>query len=160
MVATTSIEIRRGDYIGAGIYRTSEGDIRSTLTGIKLQVDQIQVAINKELIQISTIAGNVTGQRLTDLGRCSESLTLKGTITKDTTNNVRAIHIAKDFEYAVLNWYTQTVIESLIWYDESDTSEAFTFSGYPLRGTFSYTAGELDSYPFTLQWVWGVKSTS
>ena len=101
----TSVEIRRGDYTGAGIYRTSEATSRSTLTGIKLQVDQIQVAINKEIVQISTITGNVSGQRLTDIGRCSESLTLKGTITKDIVNNVRAVYLAKDFEYACLNWH-------------------------------------------------------
>jgi hypothetical protein len=156
----TNIEIRRGDYTGGGIYRTSESTSMASLTGIKLQVDQIQVAINKEILQLSTIGGNVGGQRLTDLGRCSESLTLKGTITKDNTNNVRAVHFAKDFEYACLNWHTQTSIETLIWTDESDTSETFTFTGYPLRGTFSYTAGDLDIFPFTLQWVWGVKSTS
>ena len=148
------IEIRRNDYTGAGIYRTSESDVRSTLTGIKLQVDSLQEALNLEVLQIPTNISYSLGQELSVPGMSSDTFTLKGTITKDKTNDVSGVYTALDLRYALLNWHT-TGLMTLVWTDEADSGVTMSYTGLMLRVSIAYNATNLDQFPFTLTFVWG-----
>ena len=153
---TTSIEIRRADYTGAGIYRTSTATTRSTITGIKLQVDSLQEAITKDVSKLPTAsdtADSTTYNWLMDLGLGSDTFTLKGVISKDNTNSVDAVYIKEDLRYAVRNWFISGNV-TLVWADEA-SSVSTSYTGLPLTATFQYKAGELDLFPFTLQFIYG-----
>lgn len=155
----TSVELRRGDYTGGGVYRTANGDTQANLTGIKLQVDSIQEALKKDVFQLSYISSSDPAQqRFNDLGKGSDVFTLKGTISKDS-NGVNGVKHMLDLRYAVRVWY-QSGICSLVWTDESLTTETMTYTGFPIMATFGYTAGNLDMYSFTIQFAKGVLSSA
>ena len=148
-----TVEIRRADYAGAGVYRTGEGDTRANLTGILLQVDSIQEGIDRK-VNVSPLPEDPDNPFIIDLGMGVDTFTLKGTITKDETNDVRGTHIYQDVRYASHYWRESGVI-SLVWTDEADTGETGTFEGFITIATFRYTAGELNIYNFTLQFTKG-----
>jgi len=151
----TLIELRRGDYATAGIYRTSESTTRSTITGIKLQVETLDESFTKQLIQTSTI-NFPDGQKLRDNGMSTDVFTLKGIITRDKTNNVDGHYIYLDFRYAVQYWYKTAGAVQLVWVDE-ESGVSTTISGMPLRGSMQYRAGEIGVFPFTMQFVKGTR---
>lgn len=142
------IELRRADYTGAGIYRTTTGTTRSSITGILLQIDSIQEAMNKELTATSVTA-NPEGQWVTDTGRGSDTFTLKGVITGNTT--VPALYTYLDFRYAIFYWYTSGVI-TLRWTDEL-SGVVMSYTGYLKMGTGGFNAGSLNEYNITFQFI-------
>ncbi len=149
----TSIEIRRADYTGAGVYRTAEGDTRANLTGIKLQVDSLQEGIDRK-INVLPLPEDPENAFVIDLGMGVDTFTLKGAVTSDTANSVHAVHIMLDLRYATQFWRESGLI-SLVWTDEGDTGVTHTYSGFITISTFNYTAGEVNLFPFTLQFVRG-----
>lgn len=153
----TSVELRRYDYGTAGVFRTSESDTRGNLTGIKLQVEQLQISIVKDLITLgvySDTAGSTQNQWVTDLGIGKCSITVKGIITRDATNSVDGIVIMQDLQYAVENWFLEGVL-SLVWTDEQDGGQTITYTGFPINANFQYSAGTLGVFPFAFQFIRG-----
>lgn len=149
----TSVELRRSTYTGAGIYRTAEGDTRSTLTGIKLQVEDVQESIDRKTI-VSPLPGDPDDPFIVDLGSGQDTFTLKGVVTSDATNSVDAVHIMLDLRYVAQFWYSTGLI-SLIWTDEGDTGVTHTHAGYVRNANFRYSAGTPNHFPFVIQFERG-----
>ena len=148
-----TVSIRRADYTGAGIYRTSESTNRTTLTGILLQVDGLQEAIDRK-ISVNPLPEVPDNPLLISLYQGTNDFTLKGAITPDTVNSVGGVHRYLDLRYAVLNWDADG-LTSLVWTDEADATVTHTHDGYLKTATFQYNAGELGIFPFTLQFARG-----
>lgn len=142
------IELRRGDYAGDGIYRASTSTVRSSITGILLQMDSIQEAMTKELTATS-VGSNPEGQLVTDMGLGSDTFTLKGTIT--ASGDIPALYIYLDFRYAIFNWYSSGAI-TMIWTDEV-SSQTMTYTGYLKMGTGQFNAGNVAEYGIAFQFI-------
>ena len=148
-----TIEIRRADYTGAGVYRTAEGDTRANLTGILLQVDSLQEGVDRKITS-SPLPNDPENPFVVDLGSGTDTFTLKGAITNDTANSVNAVHIYQDIRYASQYWRSEGLID-LVWIDEGDTGVTMTHSGFITIGTFRYNAGEINIFSYTLQFIRG-----
>lgn len=136
--------------------RVSKSTVRANIEMIKLQIDEIQDTINKDII-ITPIIGSTCDAYLFDEGMHTESFTTKGTITNDSANNVSAVYIKDDLRYAEKHWQNSG-ISTLKWTDEGDTGVTNTYTGYLQRAIFGYTAGKVNLYSYSLVFIQGRKA--
>lgn len=160
MAAPDSVQLRRNDFTGSGVQRSTTGTVQTTITRIDLPVEQMQISIER-----GTVANkrNDPDAKLYDPGLTQAVVTIVGTLVGYDT--IDAPWLMDDLTYASTKWFkshggvidlywTQTKVLSGADWNSVDDGYLVWTGGFKSL-TFSPKGGELNQIPYTLQFYIG-----